>query len=230
LRVSAASLSIESGRGLGATVAGTGGWPFLTSSATNFSMSVKNSWNVFIMPPIYIVSMFLFKEWLLTEEAHKFSCVLAALPKIKSHIAMWLSKNVSKKDLYLPEDSKKDDVHVTVLYGLHTEDFEDVVPILKKFKPFSIKLGKVSKFSAEKYDVLKVEVISSVLRDMNAALKKLPYTSKFPKYIAHCTIAYVKPGTCDDLLGDKEFEGISIKISDVDFSNPAGKKTNIKIT
>ena len=92
-----------------------------------------------------------------------------------------------------------------------------------------MRLGKVSKFEAGKYDVLKIEVSSDVLEKMNTALKKLPYTSKYPKYVPHCTIAYVKSGSCDKLVGNKDFDGMRVHVENIIFSAASGKKTTFKL-
>ncbi len=170
-----------------------------------------------------------FTEWLLLEETHKFSCVLVPLDKIAAKVLSWSKKHIQEKDLYVPEGGRDTETHVTALYGLHTTSSDDAKPIIEKFKPFDVTLGKISKFTTEKYDVIKIEVESSELRKMNAALKKLPYTSKYPKYVAHCTIAYVKPGSCDKLLGSKDFDGNKVKVDKVTFSASSGKKTSLKI-
>jgi 2'-5' RNA ligase len=170
-----------------------------------------------------------FKEWLLTEETYSFSCVLIPLEKIKNRVATWSKKHIKESKLYKPEGGRDKDTHVTALYGLHTKKVEDVRDILSSFKPFEIKLGEVSKFKADKYDVIKLEVSSPTLMKMNAALKKLPYTSKYPKYVPHCTLAYVTPGSCDALIGNKDFTGTTVRVKNVLFSTPSGTKTKIEI-
>lgn len=173
----------------------------------------------------------LFKEWLFHEEtSHKFACVMARLPDFKQKIIKWGKKNIPE-DLWIKEehDGLQTDTHVTVLYGLHSNSIEDVKPVLKKFKPFELELTTISKFEAPNFDVLKIGVKSSKLHEMNKELKKLPYTSKFPIYVPHCTIAYVKKDSCNKLIGNKEFDGLKCKISEVTFSPSEGQKINIKL-
>ncbi len=146
-----------------------------------------------------------FKEWLLTEVANrKFSCVMASIDD--KSIVQWTRNHIDKKDLYEPEGGIEKESHVTILYGLHTNNPDDIKPISQNIKPFEIKLGKISKFEAPEYDVLKIEVISSNLHRFNKKLKELEYTSKYKEYIPHCTLAYIKKGSCSELLWSKNFQ------------------------
>jgi 2'-5' RNA ligase len=100
---------------------------------------------------------------------------------------------------------------------------------LQNFAPFEIVIGKVSKFPSEKYDVLKFDINGDVLHRMNESLRKLPYTSNHPKYVPHCTIAYVKKYSCEHLLGNRDFDGTQVKIEDITFSTPNDEKTHFKL-
>ena len=87
-------------------------------------------------------------------------------------------------------------------FGLHTDDADDVIPLMSQFGPVMLKLGAVSVFrgvdSGKDYDVIKVDVESPELRDMNRRLGELPHTDTHSEYRPHATIAYVKAG-----LGEK---------------------------
>lgn len=103
---------------------------------------------------------------------------------------------ISKDDLLKVEPEP----HVTILYGLHNEDPEPVKKLLEKSGPVWIKLGRLALFSSEKQDVLKIDVISSRLEDLNRRLKILPNTQSFSGYQPHLTVAYLKPGTGEKYL------------------------------
>lgn len=170
-----------------------------------------------------------FKNWIICEsEEHSYSCVLANFPNANSFIS-WSKKNIKKENLYTPEDGIETEPHVTCLYGLHTNNPVEISLSTKQVKQFSVTLGKISKFSNEKFDVIKIEVNGKELHNLNKILRKLPYTSNFDKYIAHCTLAYVKKGSCDDLIGDKYFKGKTIKIKELVFSSANGEKTTISL-
>lgn len=167
-----------------------------------------------------------FKNWIISETAgkHSYSCVMANFPNPNSFIN-WSKKTIKKENLC--EEGIELEPHITCLYGLHTNDPVEISLVIKKVKQFSIKLGRISKFSNEKFDVLKIEVNGKELHNLNKLLCKLDYTSDFDKYIPHCTLAYVKKGSCDDLIGDKYFEGKAIKIKELVFSSANGEKTII---
>lgn len=170
-----------------------------------------------------------FKQWLMNEGKHEYSCVLANLKLLDKEILDWSKRFLYHSCLHIGEDKngREKDIHVTVLYGLHTSDVDQVKPIIKKFKSFDIVLKNITKFESKDYDVLKIDIESKTLIDMNKALRKLPHTSNHPDYHAHCTIAYVNKGSCDHLINSEPFSGKSELIKEVTFSSPAGNKTNI---
>ena len=174
----------------------------------------------------------MFRDWLLIEgkdsEAHSYSCVLAYINSVKKEIENWSKKNIKEKDLYVDEGGREENSHVTVLYGLHTNDFQDVKPIIDKLYSFEIKLGKISKFESKDYDVLKVEIESPYLHLINKKLKTLPFTTKFPNYVPHMTIAYVKKDSCNHLLGNKDLVQ-KIKVSELTFSSKDKIKTKFEL-
>lgn len=171
-----------------------------------------------------------FKNWLLFENSntHKFSCVMANLDN-EDLFVNWSKKNIATEDLCAEEGGIETEPHVTVLYGLHTNDYKKVEKHLKGVKSFDLTLGKVSKFESQNYDVLKTEVKSEALFKINELLKKLDFTSNFNTYVPHCTLSYVKKNSCDKLLGNKYFEGKKFKIKELVFSPSKGDKTKITL-
>lgn len=123
--------------------------------------------------------------------------------------------------------------HVTVKYGLHTNNHEDVVPILKGEKPIEVELGKTSVFKGSEkkipgtedpvpYDVVTVKVKSDDLERLNKKLTDgSENTTTFP-YSPHVTLAYVKPGEGEKYAGRTDFEGQKYTFDGVTFS-PADK-------
>lgn len=84
--------------------------------------------------------------------------------------------------------------HITVLYGLHTKKFSDVTDKID-LTPCSFRFKNISLFKNSSYDVLKFDIDSEDLHDLNKEITgKLPFTTDFPKYHPHSTIAYMKPG------------------------------------
>lgn len=171
-----------------------------------------------------------FKQFL-EEEAHKFSCVIFFLPaKDAQYVIDWSKENIDDSMLFTDEEKgRENEVHITVFYGLHTNSSEDVLPIVKQFESAKVRFGSISKFESENCDVLKIDVDGSILRDMNKSLKELDFTSDFPTYRPHCTLAYVKKGSCDHLLKDTYFSGWETTVKEVVFSPAEGEKVKLPL-
>lgn len=115
-----------------------------------------------------------------------------------------IQRKIDKDDIYVdPKDDsfglERGPGHVTLLYGLHKtvkdSEIKDIINNID-FSETNIELTKIGLFENELYDVLKFNVGSNkVLIEANKQLKKLPFTSDYPKYEPHVTIAYLKPGT-----------------------------------
>lgn len=175
-----------------------------------------------------------FKEWYLLEskKEHSFSSVLINFDDNDSKkILSWSRRNIPSSKLVHNDnaDGRETNTHVTVLYGLHNDTPEKVKKIAKNIKPFHIKLGKISKFEGLDYDVIKIEVIGSDLIKANKTIAKLPHTNKYKTYVPHCTIAYVKKGSCDHLLGKEIFKGMTIPVNSIVFSSKTREKTKISL-
>lgn len=169
-----------------------------------------------------------FKNWIINE-SYSYSCVMATIDY--DHIVNWSKKNISEKDLYYKENKSGYELepHVTVLYGLHTTNADEIKEKLKDQDKFDIKFGKVSKFTSDDYDVLKIEVESDTLRKLNDKLKGLKYTSTYNSYKPHCTLAYIKKDACEELVGSKEFFNKKIEVKELVFSPSTGDTVKIKL-
>lgn len=86
--------------------------------------------------------------------------------------------------------------HVTLLYGLHSDEIvdRDIIDTCQSVKIGPMDLHNISLFENEDYDVLKFDVRSNFLHKINEKLTKFPHTTDYPDYHAHATIAYLKPG------------------------------------
>ena len=139
---------------------------------------------------------------------------------------------IDPDDLYEEEGDRsygfEDEPHTTLLYGLHSDEIEndqDVIDACTTIEIGPIKLHNVSFFRNEKYDVLKFDAKNKNLGKINQALTdKFPFTTDFPDYHPHATIAYLKPGAGDkyvEKFKDMEVEAIP---SSIVYSKADGKK------
>jgi 2'-5' RNA ligase len=141
---------------------------------------------------------------------------------------------IDPQDIYTEEGDRsfglEDEPHTTLLFGLHEEvSEEDVKNVLDKFTFNTCTLHNVSTFDNPQYDVLKFDVKGDNLHEANSELKQYPYTSNFPDYHPHATIAYLKPGTGKryiEMLKGQEFE---LTPTHAIYSKPNGDKIKLPI-
>ena len=148
-------------------------------------------------------------------------------------------KIVKDKDLYIGDDKflgRQDDItdiHVTVLYGIEASlPNKKLNSIVKKYIPFNVVLGKISKFDSNPdYDVLIIEVSSKSLKKLHYEIEdQIENGNTFKVYKPHVTIAYVNKGKCENSVGDKTFDGKKFTVNNVVFSSKDNdiEKINIK--
>lgn len=112
------------------------------------------------------------------------------------------------EELYTEEDNDdyglEDDIHVTLVPCLDRHmNVEELKKEVKELNKYAILLSNISKFEADKYDVLKCDVGSFNLFDTNRNIcSKYPTFSEFKEYHPHMTIAYLKKGMADKYLQD----------------------------
>jgi uncharacterized protein len=115
-------------------------------------------------------------------------------------------------DSELADDGREDDPHVTVKYGLHTNDPNDVSQLLQGEPAIRYTLGKTSLFPASgdrDYDVVKVDVHSPDLHRLNKKISDgLAHTDTHPVYMPHATVSYVKAGMGKKYEGLDDCEGL----------------------
>lgn len=162
---------------------------------------------------------------------YKLGCVMVYL-----NIKNWesITSNISEEDLYKPGESRygrETDPHITILYGLHKEVEEnDIIEAFKDYnsKDTTIEVDKIDIFENEYFDVVKMDVISEFLTNMNKKLSTLPHTSDFPNYKPHITIAYVNKG-CGDKYAQSNYKYTFNDIDKIVYSKPNGEKIEIPL-
>lgn len=129
------------------------------------------------------------------------------------------------------ESGRENEPHITVRYGLATDDVTDLKKAFKDTPPIKAKLGKVSIFEADDHDVVKVDIDSPELRKANKIVGDtvdLPGET-FKDYKPHATIAYVKKGEGKKYVGDLSFEGKEVTFDKIQLSTRTGKLIDIPL-
>lgn len=142
---------------------------------------------------------------------------------------------INSDDIY--EDPSDDsfgletEPHVTILFGLHSEvSTEDVESVLKKFTFGPCRLTNPSTFDGPPYDVLKYNIDGNGLHEANIELQKFPYTSDFPEYHPHLTIAYLKTGKGKRYADALKGSSFTLIPKFAVYSKPNGAKEKLNIT
>ena len=93
------------------------------------------------------------------------------------------------------------------------------------------KLGKIKLFTSNsKYDVLQIEIVNSEIIDLHENLSKsIKNTKKFPSYIPHVTIAYLKKGCGEKYLYDKYFDEQEFMVEELVLSHKFNTKNVFKL-
>lgn len=138
-------------------------------------------------------------------------------------------------DSELAADGREMNGHVTVKYGLHSENPADVQKLLANEPPVEGTIGKISIFPATAntpYDVIKMDVDSPDLHRLNAKIAKgTKVTDTHPTYKPHVTLAYVKPGEGAKYIGQSnELTGQKVTFDKVTFSGRDGQEAEIPLT
>lgn len=151
---------------------------------------------------------------------------LNRFPKV-SNVLRKLQERIDPADL--TGDGLETDLHVTVKYGLKTEDIQQVRSLVEGFGPVRIKLGKVSLFQSEEQDVVKVEVGGPDIHRLNSLLARLPHKDTYPVYSPHVTLGYVLPGEGEKYVGEGTGAWATLTLDSLTFSDKEGYKTTIPL-
>jgi len=127
------------------------------------------------------------------------------------------------------EDGKESNPHITVKYGLTITDPEEVKKAVSKNKGGKVRMGKTSIFKNDDADVLKISVTSTSLGKLWDSLSTLKNEDRFDKYVAHSTLAYLKPGTGDKYVGIDLIDGKEFTFDSFVFEDANDVKTEIKL-
>lgn len=138
------------------------------------------------------------------QKKYDYGCVMAYVK-----VPMWnyILKQIETADIHNNGKSSsglETNPHVTILYGLH-EDVpdEDVRSVINDVdgRIDDIETDGITLFdSNEDFDVLKFDIKSPKLVQLNKQFSKLDHTTSFPNYHPHLTISYINKGVGDKYL------------------------------
>ncbi len=163
---------------------------------------------------------------------YKFSSTQVQLPPVLADALLSLGKSIPAFDLCDEEGGVEDDAHITVKYGIHTNDVSVVRKALATYVgPIRFTLGKTAIFEGDGYDVLYVEVFSPDLVNLNRRLAdSVEVTDTHPVYEPHATVAYLKKGYGVRYVGMNNLEGMSASVGFVRFCPAMGEPVDLRIT
>jgi 2'-5' RNA ligase len=164
---------------------------------------------------------------------HDYTSTQVALPPVMAEQVKSAAKRIIKPEDVHPEEGLEDRPHITVKYGLHTENAADVQKVLAGEPPVKAKIDGIDVFKPEDkdYEVVVARVDSPDLVRLNAKIKDaLPNTETFPTYKPHVTLGYVKKGAGDKYASAKTgLEGKEITLDTVEFAGRDESVTPIKL-
>jgi 2'-5' RNA ligase len=148
-------------------------------------------------------------------------------------IFVWGEQHVPEQSVFCDPDDpsfgREDELHVTVLYGIHSDNHHAIERLVgSSHEPFWVTLGQISIFKDHgKFDVVKVEAESPYLHKLHYLfLNNTLATKLYPTYKPHVTIAYTKKDACNHLVGDRFFAGKEFLADRLIFSSKSGKRTS----
>jgi 2'-5' RNA ligase len=137
----------------------------------------------------------------ITNHKYDYGCVFLNLDYDRD---FWIhiQSKIEDEDIYTKEGDdgygREMQPHVTILYGIHSDvSDKKVEKYIHKILNPQFKLSGISFFENTEFDVIKFDVESKDLHDLNKLFKELPHTSTFPNYHPHVTICYLKKGLLD---------------------------------
>jgi 2'-5' RNA ligase len=163
------------------------------------------------------------------KSVHDYSNTQIALPAEQAAKLIEFGRSIPDAELYVdPKDDsygRETEPHITVRYGLDTNDPARLRKAFEGFGPIRATMGKVSIFETDKYDVVKVDIESPELVKAN---KLVGQAEKVPgethkDYKPHATIAYVKKGEGKKYVGNTALEGEEITVDRIELRDKNDK-------
>jgi len=125
--------------------------------------------------------------------------------------------------------------HITVRYGLQSDDLDEIIFFLKEQPKFTVTLRATSYFPPSEHSDNAIPIIvpvdSDELHRIEAKIGKYGDFAKrsFPNYHPHATIAYVKPSKAKKYKGIDLSNGKSFLADTIAITNRNGDEFPIKL-
>lgn len=163
----------------------------------------------------------------------EYGCLMLDLP-----IKNWskITDIIKKEDIYdVPGYGIEDKPHTTALFGFVPDKTKpgDVENVTKKTlgsgKKIKVGLNEISLFKNKDFDVLKFDVESDDLHELNRVLREnFEYENDYPDFHPHVTIAYLKPGA-GEKYAKKLKNPISFQSGEFSYSYPPNEKYKFNV-
>lgn len=161
-----------------------------------------------------------------TSEQHKFSSTQFDIPSPIREEIISLGLTIADEDLV--PDGRETNPHITIKYGIETDNGALVATLVKGFGAVSLTIGKTDYFSSEDFDVVYLAVTSADLMRLNALISSsLKVTDTHPEYVPHITLAYVKAGEGEKYKGLALSTNNPLLLSALTFSSSDDTTTQI---
>lgn len=161
---------------------------------------------------------------------HERSSTQVDLPAGVAEQVRALADKVADSDLH--EKGREERPHITILYGITTDDAGMIREAAKGFGMVTARLGVTSLFEVPEkgFDVLKVEVRSPDLRRLRKKIEAATeFESDFPGYQPHATVAYLKHGAGKKYTGDRTLLGVNLEFPSFLFISRADDNTTLSL-
>lgn len=157
---------------------------------------------------------------------YEYGCVMAIFNEDSSKKIVEIGKKLIPDNiLYFEEGQeygREVEPHVTIKFGLTVNYNKDTIgKLFEQVDPFKITLVAIDVFLNPKFDVIKFNVESEVLRKLNSLFSKLPNKDEYPTYNPHMTLAYVNSG--EGKRFKNQIKPIQLSVNRVKYSNSIDK-------
>jgi len=160
---------------------------------------------------------------------YDYATAMLDVPGMDEKIKQWRKENLTPEMLDEENADGDCDGHITILYGLLSDDVEAVKEAIKDYGKDSIEfeVDAIQIFENDT-DVISAKIISKDLAELNKMISKLPNENTYDEFIPHMTMAYLKSGEGKQFVGQKPFKG-KFSVKEFMLSDKNGEKEIIKL-